>query len=388
MLETGKERFIVSCARFARKHPYMKILVQLYMLIVLSAYYSFRNFLRNGKRFSAIASALALFCVSVSFCYPYAPAQAANVLYNNASGEVDEDLSFAEDTAPDELEEDMELEQILSEGFEGGEATTLSEITEYSADEVLAEKVRGMIAEETVNEEELGIPYFADDFVPLEETFTEDVEEAYQTDISAEDPVIPWEEIGSHFDRSDWSILLVNKQHPIPDDYTFTLGNLTNGMQCDERIISAIYDMLQAAKNDGITLVIRSPYRNKDRQTMLFNRKINKYMSQGLSYMDAYKKASQVVTVPGASEHQLGLAIDITSDNYYSLDAKFGETAGGKWLMENAAEYGFILRYPLGKEYITEIEYEPWHYRYVGRDAARVIMSNNKCLEEFWEELN
>ncbi|MCR5032641.1 MAG: M15 family metallopeptidase [Lachnospiraceae bacterium] len=339
----------------------------MYMLIVLSAYYACRNFARNGKRFSAVASALALFLVSVSFCYPYETAQASQVLFNKDVADVDETLAFADDEAPDELEEDLELEQILAEGFEGGEATSLSEITEYSADEILAETLSPLSPEPTFADE--------DDVVAIEME-------------SVKEETISWEEIGNYFDKSDWSILLVNKQHPIPDDYTFTLGNLTNGMQCDERIITSIHEMLKAAKADGITLVVRSPYRNKDRQTMLFNRKINKYMSQGLSYMDAYKLSSQVVTVPGASEHQLGLAIDITSDNYYSLDAAFGDTPGGKWLMEHAADYGFILRYPLGKEYITEIEYEPWHYRYVGKEAAHVIMDNGKCLEEFWEELN
>jgi len=123
-----------------------------------------------------------------------------------------------------------------------------------------------------------------------------------------------------------------------------------------------------------------------DRQIYLFNRKINLYMGQGMSYMDAYKKTAEYVTVPGASEHQIGLALDITSDTYYTLDEGFEDTAEGKWLAEHSHEYGFILRYPKGKEYVTSIGYEPWHFRYVGVEAATVIKENDLTLEEFWDE--
>ncbi len=144
--------------------------------------------------------------------------------------------------------------------------------------------------------------------------------------------------------------------------------------------------MLQDAKEQGINLAIRSPYRDLSRQEYLFNRKIDRYMNGGMSYMDAYKAASQSVTVPGASEHQMGLALDITSDTYYTLNEAFADTKEGQWLAEHSCEYGFILRYPKGKEYITSIGFEPWHFRYVGVDAATVITQNGLTLEEFWEE--
>ena len=143
--------------------------------------------------------------------------------------------------------------------------------------------------------------------------------------------------------------------------------------------------MVKAAKDEEIKLVICSPYRDLDRQKMLFDRKISSYMKKGYSYMDAYKLSSQAVTIPGASEHQVGLAIDIVTDNYTYLDDGFADTDAGKWLKDHCEEYGFILRYPADKEYITGIEFEPWHFRYVGRSAARVIMDNDLCLEEFWE---
>ena len=144
--------------------------------------------------------------------------------------------------------------------------------------------------------------------------------------------------------------------------------------------------MLQAAKADGVNLVICSPYRDLNRQEILFNRKIKAYMNKGMSYMEAYKLSSQAVTVPGASEHQIGLALDIVSDSYVSLDEGFGDTEAGKWLAEHSCEYGFILRYPLGKEYITSIEYEPWHFRYVGKDAAMLMTEQKITLEEFVEK--
>lgn len=193
--------------------------------------------------------------------------------------------------------------------------------------------------------------------------------------------------VNGSFSKEDWRLILVNKQHPIPEDYRFNLGNIKGNMRCDERIINDLLDMMEAAKKDGVNLVICSPYRDMERQEMLFARKIKRYMKEGMSYMEAYKISSQTVTVPGASEHQIGLALDIVSDGYSALDEGFGETEAGKWLAKHSSEYGFILRYPEGKEYITGISYEPWHFRYVGLDAAPVITQAGITLEEFWEDL-
>ena len=157
-------------------------------------------------------------------------------------------------------------------------------------------------------------------------------------------------------------------------------------MQCDKRILEDLLAMLEAAEEDGVNLTICSPYRDLEYQQMLFNRKIERYMKRGMSYMEAYQLSSQAVTVPGASEHQIGLALDIVCNDYMSLDEGFGDTKAGKWLATNSCRFGFILRYPEGKENITGIEYEPWHFRYVGKAAATVIMEQGISLEEFWEE--
>lgn len=186
--------------------------------------------------------------------------------------------------------------------------------------------------------------------------------------------------------KDDWRLVLINKQHSIPDDYTFTFGSIRTVkgvMKFDERIIPDLLRMMKAAKEDGINLEIRSPYRDMNRQVYLFNRKIKDYMKQGMSYMDAYAVSSRTVTVPGASEHQIGLALDITSDTHSSLTKSFGDTEAGKWLAEHGCEYGFIVRYPEGKEYVTGIDYEPWHLRYVGVEAATIITREGITLEEF-----
>jgi D-alanyl-D-alanine carboxypeptidase len=192
----------------------------------------------------------------------------------------------------------------------------------------------------------------------------------------------------STLSKDDWQLILVNKQHPIPDDYEFTTGIIKGSMKCDARILGDLKAMMQAAKADGINLVVSSSYRDFNRQTYLFNRKIDYYIEKGYSYLEAYKLASVTVTVPDASEHQIGLALDIASTTYSALEIGFGDTKAGKWLAAHCAEYGFIVRYPLGKEDITGIQYEPWHFRYVGKAAAAEIMERGITLEEFVAELD
>lgn len=243
-----------------------------------------------------------------------------------------------------------------------------------------------LVTEEEVDE---------DNLIDIEDVDFENDENAYDEEaISGEDILENFDidtiqasedEELTEFSRDDWKLVLINKQHPIPDDYSFELGNIMRGMQCDERVVADLYLMIEAAYADGVKLVVSSPYRASSRQNMLFDKKINNYTAQGMSYMDAYKLAAQAVTVPGCSEHEVGLAFDITCDTYSSLNAGFGDTKAGLWLAEHSADYGFIVRYPLGKENITGIEYEPWHFRYVGKNAAKIITDEGLTLEEFWE---
>ena len=132
------------------------------------------------------------------------------------------------------------------------------------------------------------------------------------------------------FRSDDWRLVLINKQNSIPEDYTFQLGTIKGSMQCDKKILEDLFAMLEAAEKDGVNLMICSPYRDLEYQQMLFNRKIKRYMNRGMSYMEAYQLSSQSVTVPGASEHQIGLALDIVCNDYMSLDEGFGDTKAGK----------------------------------------------------------
>lgn len=183
--------------------------------------------------------------------------------------------------------------------------------------------------------------------------------------------------------KSDWNLILVNKQHPVPEDYSFPMGSISKNMKCDARILLRLQQMMEAAGKENITLSIKSPYRNEQRQEYLFNKKIKTYMKAKMSYLQAYKETAQVVTLPGSSEHQIGLALDIVSSKYSLLEQEFGETDAGIWLEAHAHEYDFIVRYPKDKEDITGIEYEPWHFRYVGVPAATYIYENHLTLEEF-----
>lgn len=188
------------------------------------------------------------------------------------------------------------------------------------------------------------------------------------------------------FMADDWRLILLNKQHPIPDDYVFPIGNINDEQQCDERIIPELKEMFTAAAADGVYLVFASPYRTHSRQEMLFDTRVSELMEGGMSFSEAYSTASQTIMIPGSSEHQVGLAIDITTGTYDRLDVGFADTDGGKWLAAHCHEYGFILRYPKDREEITGVGFEPWHFRYVGKEAAGIIMENDLTLEEFWTQ--
>ena len=343
-----KERVIAGARRKMRKYPFLKGIITFALTLWLLVYYICDWFVSNTKKLTSLAVLLVFFIISCSFCTPMFRtdrAQEQQVFTEHLETEditlvAEEETGAGEAAAEEEITEDaLPAEEIINPEAEDSE-----DIDNYSADEILASFDPGDL--EIVEEE--------------------------NEEISAD----------------TWSLLLVNNRHPIPEDYDFTLGVITGSLQCDERIIPPFLNMLQAAKKDGIALEVCSPYRTHDRQEYLFDRKIKRYMNRGMSYLEAYKVSARVVNVPGTSEHQIGLALDIYTDSYKELDEGFGETAAGKWLREHCGEYGFILRYPKGKEYITGIEYEPWHFRYVGRTAAQEIMAKELTLEEFVEMLD
>ena len=179
--------------------------------------------------------------------------------------------------------------------------------------------------------------------------------------------------------------ILVSKLKPIPEDRIFILEYVVPSKRCDERAVQPMKDMLDAAQKEEIKLIISSAYRDNKRQDELFKQKIKKYMNYGYSYLEAYKKAANELSIPGTSEHEIGLGFDIMSEDHQKLDEAFGDTQAGMWLANNSYKYGFILRYPKGKEDITGIQYEPWHFRYVGVDVATTIYNQRSTLEEYWK---
>ena len=183
--------------------------------------------------------------------------------------------------------------------------------------------------------------------------------------------------------RSDWNLILVNPSSPLPEVYDVTLTQLKNGHAVDERCYPDLQNMMDDCRAAGLSPVICSSYRTQETQQALYDAKVESFLAQGYSSQDAAQQAGQVVALPGTSEHQLGLALDIVDLQYQSLDEAQEQTNVQQWLAENSWKYGFILRYPKEKSDVTGIVYEPWHYRYVGKDTAREIYEQNICLEEY-----
>lgn len=184
-----------------------------------------------------------------------------------------------------------------------------------------------------------------------------------------------------------WALILTNARYPIPEDYTVELKVLPGTEQSvDARIYDTTLQMLSDMKEEGLRPIVCSAYRTLDRQEILFNRKVKSYVKKGYSMEAAAREAQHVLSIPGSGEHCLGLAIDVCSQSYQRLEEGFENTKEGKWLREHCAEYGFILRYDKGKEESTGINYEPWHFRYVGVDVAKYIMEKGITLEEFYIE--
>ena len=178
-------------------------------------------------------------------------------------------------------------------------------------------------------------------------------------------------------------LVLVNPWNSIDENYTPQLVTVEDGFQLDRRCAAALRRMLFDCREAGHFPVICSAYRTREYQQDLFDKKLERVLATGVSAEEAPEIAARSVAVPGTSEHQLGLAVDLIDYFYTNLDEGQERTGTQKWLMENCVNYGFILRYPNGTTDITGIIYEPWHYRYVGKIAAREINELGVTLEEY-----
>lgn len=350
MTTTREERFKKKLLKFGKKNKIFRMLAFPVMAVGMFLFHSVAYLRGNVKRLVMLAMTFLLFAVYSSFSFPIFSSVESTGNGLNPVSEEAQDIELAQKTEIDlgsiELLSDDDVS--LVDGDFPEDSSDMEFVYRYTADEILA--------------------------------YTQDRERQDQSELSE----------NYEFSKDDWRLVLINKQHSIPDDYEVKLGKISTVrgiMYCDERIIDDLRDMLQAALEDNVTLEIQSPYRTEEYQKFLFNRRIKEYMGKGLSYMEAYQLAGLSVNIPGNSEHQIGLALDIVSSTFRTLAKEFADTDGGQWLAENSYKYGFILRYPLGKEDITGVKYEPWHFRYVGVEAATVITEQGITLEEFWEDL-
>jgi D-alanyl-D-alanine carboxypeptidase len=186
-----------------------------------------------------------------------------------------------------------------------------------------------------------------------------------------------------------WNLLLVNPWNKGDASYYDDVvknhvKKYPTGGQFDDRAMQALKDMLEAAK--GTQLQAGYLFRTAQRSAQNLERKANTYINKGMSEEEAYVQAATVIAPPYTSEHNFGLAVDLIVPYQSHLIQDFDKTEAFAWLQEHCAEYGFILRYPKDKQEITGIIYEPWHYRYVGEEHAREIMSRGITLEEYLEE--
>ena len=208
-----------------------------------------------------------------------------------------------------------------------------------------------------------------------------------ESEPSSQEPEEPASEGDSvPVDPADWRLVLVNPTHAIESELDIELTQV-GGYNFDSRIVENIQALLDAAQADGIHLTIISGYRTLERSQVLYDNKVAEYIAMGYDEASARVEAAKWVAPPGTSEHHTGLAMDIVSSDYYTkysdLVEEFADDPEAIWLKENCARFGFILRYPQDKVEITGINFEPWHFRYVGEEHAAKIMEQGICLEEY-----
>lgn len=185
-------------------------------------------------------------------------------------------------------------------------------------------------------------------------------------------------------EKIDWKILLVNDENPLPSNFKIELAKINGGTkEFDARAVGELTKMMQDMKTAGVSNIwVQSAYRTPEYQDNLYNNKVQDFIVMGKTQEDAEKLASKWVNKSETSEHNLGLAVD-----FNNVKRDFENTREFKWLVENAESYGFILRYKREKQTITKVNYEPWHWRYVGVDHAKKMNELDMCLEEYVEYL-
>lgn len=186
----------------------------------------------------------------------------------------------------------------------------------------------------------------------------------------------------------DYRLVLVNKDYVMPKEFAdLPLRDIGDGYRVHAEMYDALVEMMDDARDAGLPLYIVSGYRPMERSRVLYENKVQEYIAAGYDEAAARTEAGMWIAPPGTSEHATGLAVDLISADYYTrlndLVQEFETFDEAKWLKAHCAEYGFILRFPKDKEDITQVVYEPWHFRYVGKAAAAEIMEQGITLEEY-----
>lgn len=215
-----------------------------------------------------------------------------------------------------------------------------------------------------------------------DETLPADDQQEQQTDTPEENTPKPSVNV------DDELLTVVNPWNPLPEDWVCDLVTLSDGRRVDSRCYEAFEEMMAACRDAGYAPFLCSAYRTQETQQSLYDNKVQRLMNSGMGEEEAKVEAAKAVAIPGTSEHQLGLAVDIVDANMQDLTDEQEKTETQKWLMANSWRYGFIHRYPNDKTDITGIIYEPWHYRYVGKAAAQDIFNRDITLEEYVGKTN
>ena len=218
--------------------------------------------------------------------------------------------------------------------------------------------------------------YYIPDMKPKKQFTPASVEYTYDDSVTSS-------QLAEYNARQDWQLTLVNNDTPICENCSVILTALDNGHAVDCRIYPQLQKMFDDMRDDGVYPVVASGYRTEQEQQQIYDESMAEYIEKGYSESDAKTETERWVAIPGTSEHQLGLGVDINADgiNSYGYEVY-------NWLAQNAYRYGFIYRYPENKVAITGIANEPWHYRYVGVNAATEIYKRGICLEEYLGETN
>ena len=215
-----------------------------------------------------------------------------------------------------------------------------------------------------------------------DETLPGDDQQGQQTDTPEENTQEPPVNV------DDELLTVVNPWNPLPEDWVCDLVTLSDGRRVDSRCYEAFEEMMAACRDAGYAPFLCSAYRTQETQQSLYDNKVQRLMNSGMGEEEAKVEAAKAVAIPGTSEHQLGLAVDIVDANMQDLTDEQEKTETQKWLMANSWRYGFIHRYPNDRTDITGIIYEPWHYRYVGKAAAQDIFNRDITLEEYVGKTN